>query len=114
VDPAYGVGEPGCGAAFQGEAFRAGFHAATEMAGAAVGGEHHDAALRHQGSQFGRHVDAVVARSAGVQQRDVGPVPLGGGHDVVGAFELGDDLQVPFAFQTASEDASAEDLVVDQ
>lgn len=49
-----------------------------------------------------------------VEQCHVRAVPLGGGHDVVGALEFGDDLQIPFAFQTASEDASAEDLVIDQ
>jgi hypothetical protein len=37
-----------------------------------------------------------------------------GADHVVGAVELGNDLQILLAFQTASEHASAEDLVIDQ
>jgi hypothetical protein len=114
VDPAYRVGELWGGAAFEGESLGAGFEAAAEVTGPAKGGEHDDAALRHRRAEFGGHAEAVGAWTGGVEQGDVGTVVLGRADHVVGAVELGDDLQILFAFQTASEYASAEDLVVDQ
>lgn len=104
----------GAGLPLRAKPFAPAFEAAAEVAGAAVGGEHDDPAFRHRGAELGGHADAVVPGTGGVEQGDVRAVLLRGAHDVVGAVQLGDDLQVLFSLQSGSEHASAEYLVVDQ